>query len=136
MACQASPPEDDMSSEMRRHVQEFKRLRRSQNEFPDEVFARDIESMKTNHPSIMAMIKFLEYGDEEEGIPPFIEFLDAMRQTRTYKAYPISLGDENRLFMTLFSYHVIHLQKLKSANTGEELFEILTSIIDEDIDTR
>jgi hypothetical protein len=57
--------------------------------------------MKEYQPNIVEMVHEL-INAVEAGDPVFTDLANNMRCTKTYKAYPKSLGDENRLFMTIF----------------------------------
>ena len=106
--------------------------------FPDEYLASGIESMKTNHPHIIEFVKLIEYGmkgdETEDGqdIPPAPDIVDAIRSTKTYKRYPISLGDENRMFMTMCSYHIRHTYDINNAKSPEQYEDIIMNLIEQD----
>jgi hypothetical protein len=72
------------------------------------------------------LIKAVEAGD-----PVFTEVANNMRLTRTYKAYPKSLGDENRLFMTISSYFERFGHRFKGKN-GNEKFDEFTRLLKQD----
>ena len=54
-----------------------------------------------------------------------------MRQTKTYKAYPKSLGDENRLFMTISSYFERFGHRFEGKN-GDEKFDEFVKLLQQD----
>ena len=68
--------------------------------FPDEKFGAEIDMMKEYQPNIVKMVHELIEA-VEAGDPVFTELANNMRRTKTYRAYPKSLGDWNRLFMVI-----------------------------------
>ena len=54
-----------------------------------------------------------------------------MRRTKTYKAYPKSLGDENRLFMTISSYFERFGHRFEVKN-GEQQFDEFAKLVKQD----
>jgi hypothetical protein len=81
--------------------------------FPDEYFAASVQRDKANHPEIMAEIR--RKADHPQGV----KTLNRWRQSKTYRGYPKSLSDEDRLFMTLFSWDVRLRHVMKSLPNDE-----------------
>jgi hypothetical protein len=57
--------------------------------------------------------------------------LIGMRRTKTYKAYPKSLGDENRVFMTISSYFERFGHRFEG-KTGDEKFDEFVRLLRQD----
>lgn len=109
---------------MKRYIDGFRKEIHSLLKFPDEKFGAEIEWMKEYQPNIVEMvhelIKAVESGD-----PVFTEVANNMRRIKTYKAYPKSLGDENRLFMTISSYFERFGHRFKDKNDNEKFDEFI-----------
>jgi hypothetical protein len=89
------------SKVMKDYVELAKRENEKMRKFPDEYFGSlVVPDIKRNHLEIMEQIRMLKDS------PDRIKDLNAIRYSKTYKAYPASLSDEDRLLMTFFSWNV------------------------------
>ena len=88
---------------MKWYIERFRKERNGYLKFPDEKLGAEIDGIKAGQPKIVLMVHELIEA-VKSGDPIAIDTVNCMRRTKTYKAYPNSLGDENRLFMTLSSY--------------------------------
>ena len=115
---------------MRRYIDYFRKERNSLLKFPDEIFGARIEQIKEFQPNIIRMVhKLIEAV--EAGDPIFTDLANNMRQTKTYKAYPKSLGDENRLFMTISSYFERFGHRFEG-KTDDEKFDEFVKLLGQD----
>jgi hypothetical protein len=101
--CHACDIGNATNDSMKRYIESFRKDRNSLLKFPDETFGARIEELKEDQPNIVLMVQELIEA-EEAGDPIFTNLANNMRQTKTFKMYPKSLGNENRLFMTISSY--------------------------------
>ena len=86
--------------------------------------------MKEYQPNVVRMVhKLIEAVGA--GDPVFTDLANTMRQTKTYKAYPKSLGDENRLFMTISSYFERFGHRFEG-KTGDEKFDEFVKLLRQD----
>jgi hypothetical protein len=108
----------------KRFIDGFRKERYSLLRFPDEKFGAYIEVIKENNPEIVLMVHNL-IEDAKVLNPIAIETINNMRSTKTYKAYPKSLGDENRLFMTISSYFERFEHRFEGKNEKEKFDEII-----------
>lgn len=115
---------------MKRYIVTFRKIINSLLKFPDETFAARIEEMKEYQPNIVQMVHEL-IREIESGNPVFIDLANGMRRTRTYKAYPKSLGDENRLFMTISSYFERFRHRFEGKN-GDQQFDEFIKLVKQD----
>ena len=109
---------------MKRYIDFFRKARNSLLKFPDEIFGAEIDMMKEYQPNIVQMVHEL-IREVESGNPVFIDLANGMRRTRTYKAYPKSLGDENRLFMTISSYFERFRHRFEGKNGDQQFGEFI-----------
>ncbi|MGH9983062.1 MAG: hypothetical protein ACRD8W_03800 [Nitrososphaeraceae archaeon] len=58
----------------------------------------------------------------------FTDLANNMRRTKAYRAYPKSLGDENRLFMVISSYFERFGHRFEGKN-GEQQFDEFTKLV-------
>lgn len=115
---------------MKRYIDSFRRQRNRLLKFPDEILGAGIDMMKEYQPNIVRMIhKLIEAV--EAGDPVFTDLANNMRQTKTYKAYPKSLGDENRLFMTISSYFERFGHRFEG-KSGDEKFDAFVRLLRQD----
>jgi len=115
---------------MKRYIDAFRKERNSFLRFPDEKFGAEIEKMKEYEPNIVRVVREL-IESVEAGDPIFTNLANSMRQTKTYKVYPKSLGDENRLFMTISSYFERFGHRFEGKN-GNEQFDEFVKLVKQD----
>jgi hypothetical protein len=115
---------------MKRYIGSFRKERNSLLRFPDEKFSAHIDMMKEYQPNIVKMVDKLKEA-VEAGDPVATNIANNMRQTKTYKAYPKSLGDENRLFMTISSYFERFEHRFEG-KTGDEKFDEFVRLLRQD----
>jgi hypothetical protein len=122
--CHACDIGTSNTNSMKRYIEDFREDRNSLLKFPDETFGARIEEMREYQPNIVQMvhelIKAVEAGDSI-----FISLANNMRHTKTYKAYSKSLGDKNRLFMTISSYFERFEHRFEGKNKDEQLDEFV-----------
>jgi squalene cyclase len=98
--------------------------------FPHEIFGARIEEMREYQPKIVKMVHELIEAVEAED-PTFTNLANSTRQTKTYRVYPKSLGDENRLFMTISSYFERFRHRFEGKN-GNEQFDEFVKLVKQD----
>ena len=115
---------------MKRYIEYFRKERNSLLNFPDEKFGAGIELMKESQPNILRMVDKIKEA-VKAGAPVFTDVANNMRQTKTYKAYPKSLVDENRLFMTISSYFERFGHRFEG-KSGDEKFDEFVKLLRQD----
>lgn len=100
--------------------------------FLDECFANTVHEIRKRRPSLVNIVKLMEYGDPDNGIDPALDVLELLRNTRTYHYYPISLGDENRFIMTMFSYKCRFTKALDGAENIQQFGDAFLDILEKD----
>jgi hypothetical protein len=128
--CHACDVGTATNNSMKRYIEDFRKDRNSLLKFPDEIFAARIEIMRENQPNIVQMVHELIEA-VEAGDPIFISLANDMRHTKTYRMYPKSLGDENRLFMTISSYFERFRHRFEGKN-GDEQFDEFIKLVKQD----
>jgi hypothetical protein len=115
---------------VKRYIELFRKERVSLLTFPDEKFGAEIDRMKECHPHIVEMVhELIEAVKSGDSIAT--DTINGMRRTKTYKAYPKSLGDENRLFMTISSYFERFRHRFEGKN-GSQKFDEFTRLLKQD----
>lgn len=115
---------------MKRYIDSYRKEAISLLKFPDEKFGANIDMMKEYQPNIMKRVSELIEAVEARD-PFFTNLANDMRHTKTYRAYPRSLGDENRLFMTISSYFERFGHRFEGKNGDQELDEF-TKLVKQD----
>jgi hypothetical protein len=88
------------------------------------------DGLKECHPHIVEMVhELIEAVKSGDSIAT--DTINGMRRTKTYKAYPKSLGDENRLFMTISSYFERFRHRFEGKN-GSQKFDEFTRLLKQD----
>ena len=114
----------------KRYIDGFRKERNSLLRFPDEKFGAYIEMIKEDNPEIVLMVRNLIEAVKLLD-PLAIKTINNMRGTKTYRAYPKSLGDENRLFMTISSYFERFGHRFEGKD-GKEKFDEFTRLLNQD----
>jgi hypothetical protein len=116
VGCKVSKADSEL---MQRTIRDFEEAFRSQSDFPDETIGSMLPDTKSRHPEILEVIRLI--ADDSEGY----EELNRIRHSKTYKAYPKSLSDEDRLFLTMFSWSITRQPIFRRVNidnlTGDQL---------------
>jgi hypothetical protein len=128
--CRACDIGTATNDSMKRYIEDFRKERDSFLKFPDETVGAHIEEMRKYQPNIVQMVNELVEA-VEAGDSIFISLANDMRHTKTYRAYPKSLGDENRLFMTISSYFERFEHRFEGKN-GNEQFDVFVKLVKQD----
>jgi hypothetical protein len=117
---------------MKKFVEDFNKVRDKIARLPDEEMANIAQRMKINHPAFSNLVCSLIQDDGRSNNDSF-EFVNMVRRTKTYRHYPKSMTDEDRLTMTLFKY--VELSGVEWNSIGEEEpSQVLKRMINEDSD--
>jgi hypothetical protein len=122
--CHACNVGNATKESMKMYIERFRKERNSLLKFPDETFGALIDGIKEDQPGIVRMVHELIEAVKAHD-PIAIDTINSMRSTKTYKAYPKSLGDENRLFMTLSSYFERFAHRFEGKNGNEKADEFI-----------
>lgn len=128
--CHACNVGNSTKESMKRYIERFRKERNSLLKFPEEKFGAEIEGIKDDNPNIVRMVHELIEA-VNSGAPIAIDTISSMRRTKTYRAYPKSLGDENKLFMTISSYFERFGHRFEG-KTGDEKFDEFVRFLRQD----
>ena len=90
--------------------------------FPGEYNAILVQEIKESYPELLEMIRMME-DDPNDTVLVF------MRRSKTYKWYPASMSDEDRLFMTFYSWNQ-RLRPITDVSSSKESYEAWDRFLD------
>jgi hypothetical protein len=83
---------------LKRLMEKFYEQSVKQDRFPDEYWSNAVQQLRRKRP------EYIEAVNEMRGRS--LDIVGYLRRSRTYKSYPKSLSDEDRLMLTLYSFDI------------------------------